>query len=310
MSKHLPTANKKKGPRKTLDQQTKPLLGFIGQGFVGKAYADEFEKRGFKTVRYALEEPYRNNKEKIKECDIVFIAVPTPTTEKGFDDHIIREAVKLVGAGKTAVIKSTILPGVTSSIQKENPKIFVCHSPEFLTEATALYDAAHPNRNIIGIPKRSKDYEAMAREVLAILPKAPFDLVTGAEEAELIKYGGNCWFYFKVIFINMLYDTAKAVDVDWVAVRDAMAADPRIGRSHLDPVHKSGRGAGGHCFIKDFAAFAELYQRTVGDSVGLKVLESIRDKNIDLLQGSGKDLELLAGVYSQPLLKRLNTISN
>ena len=97
---------------------TRPLLGFIGQGFVGKAHADEFERRGFKTVRYALEEPYRDNKDKIKDCDVVFIAVPTPTTEKGFDDSIIRKAIKLVGKGKVAVIKSSILPGTTTSQRK------------------------------------------------------------------------------------------------------------------------------------------------------------------------------------------------
>lgn len=295
---------KKPARQATTTKKAKPLVGFIGQGFVGKAYADEFERRGFNTVRYSLEEPYRQNKDKIKECDIVFIAVPTPTTEKGFDDSIIRGAIKLVGNGKTAVIKSTILPGTTASIQKENPDIFVFHSPEFLTEVSAFWDAANPTRNILGIPESTKKYTDRAKKVLAVLPKAPFELVTGAEEAELIKYGGNCWFYFKVIFINMLYDMAKAKAIDWNIVRDAMAADPRIGRSHLDPVHKSGRGAGGHCFIKDFAAFDEMYRSTVGDVQGITVLESIRDKNIDLLLETGKDADLLKGVYGASLLKR------
>ncbi|MBI2476418.1 MAG: hypothetical protein HYV67_04225 [Candidatus Taylorbacteria bacterium] len=298
MSKKKQAFTAKKQKKKTL------LVGFIGQGFVGKAYADQFEKRGFKTVRYALEKPYRRNKEKIKDCDIVFIAVPTPTTEKGFDDRLIRQAVKLVGIGKVAIIKSTILPGTTAAIQKENPNIFVFHSPEFLTEVTACHDAAHPNRNILGIPSLSKAAKAKAREVLAILPKAPFELVTGAEQAELIKYGGNCWFYFKVIFINMLYDTAKRKNIDWPTVRTALAADPRIGATHLEPVHKSGRGAGGHCFIKDFAAFSDLYRQTVDDAPGLKVLEGLRDKNIDLLLKSGKDLDLLAGVYGKRFLKK------
>lgn len=288
----------------TKKQKNKPLVGFIGQGFVGKAYADDFEKRGFKTARYALEEPHWNNREKIKECDVVFIAVPTPSTPKGFDDSIIRGAVKLVGKGKVAIIKSTILPGTTASIQKDNPGIFVFHSPEFLTEVNAAHDAAHPMRNIIGVHARSKVSEAKAKEVLAILPKAPFDLITGAEEAELIKYGGNCWFYFKVVFINMLYDIAAKKKIDWPTVRDAVAADPRIGRTHLDPIHKSGRGAGGHCFIKDFAAFANLYEETMSDDFGLKVLESLRDKNIDLLLKSNKDFDLLAGVYGEEFLRQ------
>lgn len=284
-------------------KEIKPLIGFIGQGFVGKAYADDFENRGFKTVRYSLEEPYRANKEKIRDCDIVFIAVPTPSTPHGFDDGIIRGAMKLVGIGKTAIIKSTILPGTTASIQKENPDIFVFHSPEFLTEVNAAHDAAHPVRNIIGIPVRTKEAEGKARAVLNVLPKAPFELITGVPEAELVKYGGNCWFYFKVVFMNMLYDIAAKKGIDWPTVRDAMAADPRIGRTHLDPVHKRGRGAGGHCFIKDFAAFADLYKETVGDSFGLEVLKSLRDKNIDLLVGSNKDLDLLSGVYGDKFLQ-------
>lgn len=81
------------------------IIGFIGQGWIGRHYADDFENRGYKVIRYALEEPYLQNGEKIKECDIVFIAVPTPSSPEGFDDSIIRQAVKKTGKGKTVVIK-------------------------------------------------------------------------------------------------------------------------------------------------------------------------------------------------------------
>jgi predicted dinucleotide-binding enzyme len=33
----------------------KPLIGFIGQGFIGKNYANDFEKRGYEVIRYANE---------------------------------------------------------------------------------------------------------------------------------------------------------------------------------------------------------------------------------------------------------------
>jgi len=304
------------------------IIGFIGQGWIGKHYADDFEKRGFKVVRYALEPPYDQNGEKVKACDIVFIAVPTPTTPAGFDDSILRAAVMKVGAGKTAIIKSTVLPGTTEAIQKDFPDIFVLHSPEFLTEATADYDAANPFRNIIGIPIDNEIYHGKAEEVIAVLPKAPYELISSAKEAELIKYGGNCWFYFKVIYINMLYDLAQKLGCDWQTIRTAMAADPRIGSTHLnpvhnsgqtggearpklkfnelhlEPVHKSGRGAGGHCFIKDFAAFSELYEKVVGDPVGLAALEALKDKNIDLLVQSVKDLDLVEGVYGEAAIKK------
>lgn len=278
-------------------------IGFIGQGWIGKNYADDFEKRGFNIVRYGLEGPHINNGDRIKKCDIVFIAVPTPTTPAGFDDSIIRKVVKMVGGGKTAVIKSTILPGTTESIQKENPDIYVMHSPEFLTESTAAYDAANPMRNILGIAVDNEAHREKAKEVIEVLPYAPYQLICRSSEAEYIKYGGNCWFYFKVLFINMLYDLIKKHDCQWETIRDAMAADPRIGRTHLDPVHKSGRGAGGHCFIKDFAAFSEIYKKEIGDEKGLKVLESLVDKNIDLLVNSNKDLDLLKGVYGEEVVE-------
>ncbi len=301
-------------------------IGFIGQGWIGKHYADDFVNRGFNNVvRYSLEEPYLENGEKIKDCEIVFIAVPTPTTVKGFDGSILRQAVKKVGQGKIAVIKSTLLPGTIEEIQKENPGIFVLHSPEFLSEVRAAYDAAHPNRNIIGIPKMNDEYKKKAEEVLAVLPLAPYKLICRADEAELIKYGGNCWFYFKIIFINLLYDLAQKSGLNYEVIKEAMAADPRIGSSHLravhdtkdeihngqlnfndfhlEPRHKSGRGAGGHCFIKDFAAFTEFYRKQIGDEAGIKVLESLKDKNIDLLVKSNKDLDLLAGVYGEEVLK-------
>lgn len=277
-------------------------IGFIGQGWIGKSYADDFERRGFEVVRYALEEPYVKNGQGIGECDIVFIAVPTPTTPRGFDDGILKQVIKMVGQGKIAVIKSTILPGTTERLQAQNPGIFVLHSPEFLTEATAAHDAGNPHRNIIGIPVDNIEYRHKAQEVMEILPYAPYILVCSSLEAELIKYGGNNWFYFKVVFINLLYDLAVKLGVRWEVVRDAMAADWRIGRTHLDPYHKSGRGAGGHCFIKDFAAFHRLYETLVNDSLGLAVLASLKNKNIDLLVSSQKDLDLLAGVYGEEVL--------
>ncbi len=272
-------------------------IGFIGQGWIGKNYADDFENRGYSVVRYALEEPYIENKNEIKYCDIVFIAVPTPSTPKGFDSSILRDAVKNVGTGKIAVIKSTLLPGVTEEIQAENPNIFLVHSPEFLREANAAFDTSNPTRNIVGIPIDNDEYKKHAKTVLSILPEAPFGLICSSREAELIKYGGNVHLYIKVVFINMLHDLATSHGLDWDVVKKAMSADSRIGSSHMDPLHGSGRGAGGHCFIKDFAAFREQYEKAVGDSHGLSVLDALQSKNNKLLKDSEKDLDLLDAVF-------------
>lgn len=277
------------------------MIGFIGQGWIGKNYADNFEARGYDVVRYSLEDAYVNNREHIKECGVVFIAVPTPTVRGGkFETKVIEKVLPLVGKGKIAVLKSTILPGTTEKLQKKFPNILVLHSPEFLTEATAARDAALPDRNIVGMPIDNEKYREAAREVVSVLAPAPYTAITGAREAELIKYGGNNWFYFKVIFINILYDLCQKVGADYASVRDGMAADPRIGRTHLDPVHKSGRGAGGHCFIKDFAAMRAMYEKEFpADKKGIEVLRTMEAKNIELLKDSSKDLDLLYGVYGK-----------
>jgi len=289
-----------------ISTEVPPTVGYVGQGFIGKNYADELESRGFTVVRYSLEEPYRENKDKIKDCDIVFIAVPTPTTPDGFSDAIVREAIALVGEGKTAVIKSTMLPGMTEKIQRQYPKHIVMHSPEFLREATAAYDAAHPDRNIIGICTDTALVRALGQKVISVLPPAPFELVCSAVEAEFVKYASNNWLYIKVVYINILYDLVRKLGGNYEHVRDAFAADPRMGRSHLDPIHASGhggppgRGAGGHCFIKDFAAFREMYEDVFPeDKAGIHALKGMEEKNVKLLRDARKDLDLLEGVYGK-----------
>lgn len=305
-----------KGRKEESGDTKKPLIGFIGQGFIGKNYADDFENRGYTVVRYARGAEFTKNKAKIQACAIVFIAVPTPSTPNGFDYSIVESVLPLVGKGKSAVIKSTILPGTTETLQKRFPDLFVFHSPEFLREASAAYDAAHPDRNIIGIPKDTGTYRQKARAVLAVLPKAPYEAILPVREAELIKYAGNCLLYVKVVFGNLLYDAAQQFGGNWERIRAAVAADPRIGTSHLDPVHKSGhsekagRGAGGHCFIKDFAAFSRLYEERVGDLLGVALLAALRDKNSDLLVRSGKDIDLLEGVYGTDKIRSTKQVQS
>ena len=281
----------------------KPSVGFIGQGWIGKHYADDFEARGFAVVRYGLESEYAGNKDAISSCDIVFIAVPTPTTKDGFDDSIVAGVLPLVGKGKIAVLKSTMLPGTTEKMQKRFQDIVVLTSPEFLRESNAAHDAAHPERNIIGIPEEGTVYRSAAELVLSVLPQAPYNRVMTARQAELVKYAGNVFLTMKVVYANMLYDLCQGMGSEYEAIRDALGADPRIGYSHLQPIDASGhsnmpgRGAGGHCFIKDLEAFRELYARDLSDIKGNELLQALVHKNVALLKESSKDLDLLEGVY-------------
>ena len=171
-------------------------------------------------------------------------------------------------------------------------------------ETSARFDASNPKRNIIGFPFDTEVYRQKAKEVMNILPKAPYNKIVPSNYSEFIKYAGNCFLYSKVVFVNLLHDIANKLDVDWATAKEIISADLRIGDSHMEPLHKSGRGAGGDCFIKDFAAFKQMYDSLVGDSKGMSVLKAIEDKNIDLLLSSEKDLDLLSLVYGDDIIKK------
>ncbi|MCF7794858.1 hypothetical protein K9M50_00650 [Patescibacteria group bacterium] len=279
-------------------------IGFIGQGFIGGNMANDFEKRGYNIVRYDLEK-FPHNKELIQTCDYVFIAVPTPTTPQGFNCDIIFKVMDLIGKGKTAIIKSTIKVGTTDKLQKIHNDKYIIHSPEFLTEKNAENDTKYPERNVVGYTQKSKE---KADKVLNILPKAKFNFKIKAKEAELVKYMGNTLLMTKVLFSNIFYNIAEENKVDYNKISNVVGHDSRIGLSHLKIKHQSGvdgdlgRGAGGHCFIKDMATLIEMASecnmKKKENKLGLEILKKYVEFNNYLLTSSKKDLDLLKGIYN------------
>jgi nucleotide sugar dehydrogenase len=280
----------------------KEKIGFLGQGWIGKNYADNFESRGYEVVRYSKDKEYVGNKDNLSDCRIIFVAVPTPTIDANFDGSILKDAIGASKAGDTVVIKSTLIPEFTRELQTAYPDRFILISPEFLSESTARYDTDNPSRNIIGISDiENKDLISKAKDVLGILPEANIDMVCTYEEASLIKYAGNCFLYVKNMFFNMLYDLVNAYGCSWEDVRHGVINDPRIGEAYTDIFHKEGRGAGGHCLPKDFVAFRKMYFKHVGtdDVDGCNILVQNENKNKKLLKKSKKDLDILSEVYGK-----------
>jgi UDPglucose 6-dehydrogenase len=275
-------------------------IGCIGQGFVGKNIADNFEQRGYEVVRYALESEYKNNGPLVAECDIVFIGVPTPSTPEGFDYSIVEDVLKLVSEGSIAVIKSTLLPGTTKKLQDLYPNKVVLFSPEFLCENTAAYDVAHPLMNVIGLPYDTAGHRKAAESVKATFPTSEHNFVVSAQSAELFKYAHNLNGYFRVILANLLYEVGEKTEANWADVKVMMDNDTMMSPYYNAPVHKGGRGAGGNCFIKDMAAFRALYSQLLPNDVsGIDVFRALEKKNLELLQVTGKSREIVEGVYGK-----------
>ncbi len=273
-------------------------IGVVGQGFVGKNYADALHDRGYNVIRYSLEKEYQQNRDQIRDTDVVIIAVPTPTKNGVFDISLVRDALTLCREGQTVVIKSTVQMGATAALQKEFPELKLFHVPEFLREAFAREDVEHPIRVVIGMGVVGEEYRTIASSLVEIFPAALHTSVTDTTTAEFIKYTHNTLGYMMIVYTNVLYDLAATHNVEWAMVKDAIVHNPWFPEKYLDPVHKSGPGAGGHCFIKDFAALVASYAQSLpGDAEGIALLRAIEEKNIALLRASGKDAVLLQEVY-------------
>ena len=70
----------------------------------------------------------------------------------------------------------------------------------------------------------------------------------------------------------MLNILCEKLEVDYENVRRGMAADFRIGDSHLDVNHGGYRGFGGYCFPKDLDALIS-FLKDLGEDEGVKLLE-------------------------------------
>lgn len=278
-------------------------IGIVGIGAVGTPLKRWFEENGFKRnsnlFLYDTDEK-KSYFDDINEADIIFIAVPTPRNSNGSCDlSAIKSTFEMINksASKIVVIKSTITPGTTEFFQRVFFQWKMLFNPEFLTEKRAWEDFIRPDRQIVGFTEQSID---AAHTVLSLLPKAPFMSPWGlgtytpvritATEAEIIKYGGNIHFIRKVNFANMLNLLCKKLGVDYESVRCGMAADFRIGDSHLNVEHGGYRGWRGHCFPKDLDALI-FFLQYLGEDEGVKLLESDKDFNTKILAGQGLTVE-------------------
>jgi len=258
-------------------------FGIVGVGMVGGALKNYFEK---KEIKPFLCDKGKNlgSIEEINQADIIFICVPTPFDKgKGFDLSFVEDACQNIKGEKTIVIKSTVLPGTTEKLQKEYAQHKFLFNPEFLTEITADQDMQYPDRQIIGYTQKSYN---IAKDIMQILPLAPFEKVMPATEAETVKYFGNTWFSTKVVFANQMYDLCQKLGIDYGQVMEAAAADKRIGRTHLEVFHKDYRGYGGKCLPKDIRALIQFANKKGVDLKLHKVVDEInnqlmREQNIE-----------------------------
>ena len=91
-------------------------------------------------------------KDLVKQCDLVFVCVPTPESKDGsVDTSIVESVLAAIGKAECAVVlKSTVPPGFTEAESKKLERDII-FNPEFLTAANAESDYANQNHTILGV---------------------------------------------------------------------------------------------------------------------------------------------------------------
>jgi UDPglucose 6-dehydrogenase len=272
-----------------------PTIAIMGTGMVGGALDRYFKTQN---VQAGLFDPPKglSDIEVLRGADVIFLAVPTPyyLDGSGFDDSFMRAAIEAIPVpGKTLVLKSTITPGTTEKFQALYPQHRVLFNPEFLTETTADFDMQFPKRQIVGYtPESRRDAEL----VMGLLPRAPFEKIVSAKDAEMVKYFGNAFYALKVAYANQMFDLCQKMGVDYDTVKDCAKAEPMIvgdqRNTHLEIYHKGYRGYGGKCLPKDTRSIIQLAESL---GIDLALLKKAEEYNNALQKAQGIDIQWREG---------------
>ena len=202
----------------------------------------------------------------IRDTDITFLALPTPSNEDGSNDlSIMKAGARSVGETLAAkdgyhlvVVKSTVIPGTADEVIApilaeasggvEGEDFDVASNPEFLREGSAVADFTDPDKLVFGATSE-RAFDLLGDVYEPVADDAPV-VETGRREAEMIKYANNAFLAAKVSLINDIGNVCKEYGVNAYEVADAIGLDDRIGAKFL----RSGVGWGGSCFPKDVDA--------------------------------------------------------
>ena len=208
----------------------------------------------------------------IKQADIIFVAVNTPTKTYGvgkgraadlrFIESVARTIAEHAESGKIIVEKSTIPVKTADAIKTilasntKGLKFSVLSNPEFLAEGTAVKDLLNPDRVLIG-GERTADGEKALETLASVYARwVPQDRIikTNLWSSELSKLVANAFLAQRISSINSVSALCEATGADVDEVANAIGKDSRIGPKFL----KSSVGFGGSCFQKDILNLAYL----------------------------------------------------
>ncbi|MGZ8412756.1 MAG: nucleotide sugar dehydrogenase [Gemmatirosa sp.] len=262
------------------------VVGVVGLGYVGLPLAMEFAKAGFHVIGYDVSErvvgllnrgeshiqdvPAADvaaqvqagrfvasaDEARLKECDAISIAVPTPLSKTRDPDMAFVLAVadaiqRQARPGMVVVLESTTYPGTTRELLQPRLEdagltvgedVFVAVPPERVDPGNEKYHTKNTPKVLGGITPAcvevaSRLYEACIDTVVP---------VSSPEAAELVKLLENTFRAVNIGLVNEIAIVCDKLGVDVWEVIDAAATKP-FGFMKFTP----GPGIGGHCIPLD-----------------------------------------------------------
>lgn len=210
----------------------------------------------------------------IKESEIIFVSVNTPTKTYGagagmaadlqYWEKTAREIRDYSKTDKIIIEKSTLPVKTAEAMERifisgNNQVHFeVLSNPEFLAEGSAIRDLEYPDRVLIGSRETPTGLKARKELVELYANWVPRDRVITSNiwSSELSKLVSNAFLAQRVSSINAISALCEKTDADVTEVARAVGMDTRIGNKFLN----ASIGFGGSCFKKDILNLVYLCQ--------------------------------------------------
>jgi nucleotide sugar dehydrogenase len=281
-------------------------IGIIGAGRLGLAFALLCEKNGYDVIVSDVREDYvfnlnkricitnepliqsmlldvknfsatTNNIEIIKNSDVIFTFVATPSTLDGnydttrvfevVSDFYTASSLDIPLHEKKFVVGCTTNPGDVEQIQTRLNifNIRVAYNPEFIAQGEILKGLEQSDIVLIGT-----EYSELGDTLIKIYEKiqtTPVNAhVMSAKAAEVTKIGINCYLTTKISYANMMGDILMkaGLNTEIDTVLSAIGGDTRVGKKYM----KYGFGFGGPCLPRDNRALG-YYAKNLGMELNL-----------------------------------------
>jgi UDP-N-acetyl-D-glucosamine dehydrogenase len=262
------------------------VVGVVGLGYVGLPLAIEFAKAGFTVIGYDISErvvgllnggeshiqdvkasdvaeAVRSGRftattaeERLRECDAISIAVPTPLSKTRDPDMAFVLAAadaiqRQARPGMVIVLESTTYPGTTRELLQPRMEaagltigedVFLAFSPERVDPGNPVWHTKNTPKVLGGMtPACVATAQALYETCIdTVVP------VTSPEAAELVKLLENTFRAVNIGLVNEIAIVCDKLGIDVWEVIDAAATKP-FGYMKFTP----GPGIGGHCIPLD-----------------------------------------------------------